>query len=53
MNNLGWKILFATENHADQQVENDIPIENVSHVLTPLQLSFQIILIGDDINCYS
>ncbi len=38
INNFGWKILFATENHGNSQVENDILIENVSHVLTPHQL---------------
>jgi hypothetical protein len=46
-------MLFAIENHGDPQVESDIPIENISHVLTPHQLLLQIILIVNDINCYS
>ncbi len=51
-NKLSWKILFAIENHGSQkvQVASNIPIEDISHMSTPHQLSIQTILVLNDIN---
>jgi hypothetical protein len=53
-NKLNWKILFATKTHGNQQVqvENDILVESINHVLEPHQSPLQTILIANDVDCY-